>query len=395
MNDGLVTATRAFAHMAAILGEGLWPARDGVPRGLDGVDAAWLTAALAEDYPGVRVAAVERLGGHVGTTTRERIALRYDAPGEGGPPPDRLFVKITAPGFGTRLFGSLFRLGWNEVGFYRDVRRGLDVLAPRCYAARRRRQGGRFVLLLEDLALGGARFATVAEPVGIDLARAAVRTLGRLHAGFWQSSRILSRDGDLAWLKSGVANENAAVERWISRRADAPVIRRYRDLLPPPVRERVAEIHARRDRREAWWAEPPLTLIHGDSHVGNMFFTGEGDSLEAGLLDWQVLQRGQGIRDVGYFLMNSLDTDLRRSHQEALLALYLATLRKGGVSEADLDPGRLFERYRSQALYVWIASAVTAATPGLQPEPVARRALQRAAAALEDLEAFQLLDEIG
>ena len=59
---------------------------------------------------------------------------------------------------------------------------------------------------------------------------------------------------------------------------------------------------------EALWARPPLTLIHGDAHAGNLFFDGP----EVGFLDWQVVQRGQGMRDVSYFLGNSLSVQTRR-----------------------------------------------------------------------------------
>ncbi|MFT5695322.1 MAG: hypothetical protein ACI9QQ_001297, partial [Myxococcota bacterium] len=127
-----------------------------------------------------------------------------------------------------------------------------------------------------------------------------------------------------------------------------------------------------------------------DSHMGNLFF--EGD--EAGYFDWQVVQRGQGIRDVSYFMTNSLPTELRRNAEDELLDLYIETLREGGVTGLGVDRSWVFERYRAHTLYTWISSSVTAATPGLQPVSVAKAAMQRTSDALDDHDALALLDEI-
>ena len=138
-------------------------------------------------------------------------------------------------------------------------------------------------------------------------------------------------------------------------------MKKFGHLLPANMRDTAHLIHENRELLEADWVEGPLTLIHGDAHVGNMYF----QNGRAGLLDWQVVAICQGMRDVSYFMVNSLDTDLRRTHERSLLELYATTLRDNGVKDADLAPTTLWERYRSHALYTWIATSVTAATPGL------------------------------
>jgi aminoglycoside phosphotransferase (APT) family kinase protein len=392
VRDALVFALRILEQVGWVLRDrllGRWLARrDGIPTGIAGVDPSWLTEALQESHPGAVVRRVERLAGHSGTTTRAQVRLEYGARETGAEPPATLFVKITPEDFGTRLFTGVLRLGRNEVGFYRAVRDGLPIPAPRAYCARSARHGARFVLLLEDLAASGCRFPGLKRPVGPEEARAVVRSLGRLHAAFWDSPRL--RD-ELAWLKSHDDNRDASLERWISSRANAPAIARHGDVLSPRVREHAHRIHEHRERLERYWAEGPLTLIHGDSHAGNLYFSGE----RAGLFDWQVLQRGQGIRDVAYFLVNSLDVAQRRAHEEALVDLYLATLAEDGVRGPGTGRDETWERYRSHALYVWFSASVTAATPGLQPVEVARRAMERCGAALEDLRCFELLDEVA
>src|SRR6185295_20218606 len=110
------------------------------------------------------------------------------------------------------------------------------------------------------------------------------------------------------------------VERLLCAAALPVALRKHPDLVPRELHESAAHIIAARDRLEAAWAAGPLTVIHGDAHAGNMYFC-DG---RAGLLDWQVVQCGQGMRDVGYFLTNSLATALRRAHERELIATYLA-----------------------------------------------------------------------
>jgi hypothetical protein len=122
-----------------------------------------------------------------------------------------------------------------------------------------------------------------------------------------------------------------------------------------------------------------------------MYFVGG----EAGFFDWQVLRYHQGIRDVAYFVILSLDTGFRRAHERDLVELYVRRLREDGVLSTDVDPDQTWERYRSFALYAYLATSVTAAMSDLQPADIAELGLKRAATAVDDLESLRLLDRIG
>jgi len=358
---------------------------DGIPDGVEAITAAWLRDALAQHESAPLIESFEMLGGHSGTTTRERIGLKFRAGVRPDDLPDTLFVKITPRSFGTKVFAGLFRLGRSEVGFYNQIAADLPIPVPRCYCARTARHGGRFIILLEDLTARGSEFPSA--DLDLEQARAVIRCLARLHAAFWESPRFA---GDLSWLRSHENRDNIGVEHLMSSRANAPSIARYGDELSADVRERSHKIHQHRETLEAYWSDGPRTLIHGDSHMGNLFFDGE----EAGYFDWQVVQRGQGIRDVSYFMTNSLTTELRRAAEAELIDLYLGSLREAGVTGLGVDRKWVWERYRAHALYVWISSSVTAATPGLQPVEVARAAMQRSSAALDDHASLDLLEEI-
>jgi hypothetical protein len=178
------------------------------------------------------VVAVESLGGHAGTTDRERLRLRFA--GDAHPPgaPETVFVKVTPSHPVSRAFASLLDLGASEVAFYRALGGCLPVRVPRVYCARSVPAVGRFALVMEDLEASGCRFpdgGSLGEPE----ARAVVTALGRLHAAFWESPRPR---GELAWLRSPENNRRRALEWWLSRRSHGPALARFGDAVPAAVR---------------------------------------------------------------------------------------------------------------------------------------------------------------
>jgi hypothetical protein len=357
---------------------------DGVPTSVGDVDATWVGEALRGKVAGVVVEEVERLGGHSGTTTRATLKVAFGGDRNVSVPPT-FFLKITPEKFSTRLFTTLLGLGSSEVAFYRSLGDRLPIRAPRVYCARHARRGGRFVLLLEDLAPAGARFTTSANPVSFEEAQAVMTTLGRLHATFWESPEL---GNELAWLRSPENNPNRGFEWWLSARSNQGALARFGDVVPDVVRENAHRIHAARPTLEAHWAALPRTVIHGDPHAGNLYFQ-DG---EVGFFDWQVVQAGHGLRDVSYFLLNSMDPELRRSHERSLIEHYLAVLSDGGVAAP--DPAAAWQEHRLFALYAWIAISVTAATAGLQDRKIVARAIESVGRGVADLDSLAALDEL-
>ncbi|MEM9727413.1 MAG: phosphotransferase [Myxococcota bacterium] len=386
MRDALESFAR-IAVESGRLGRSRLLTRDSsLPATLDAIEGDWLANALSSFLPRARLSGVEVLDETSGTTARRRLRLRYadDAKADGAP--KSVFVKIQPPGFTERLFGNLFRLGATEVGFYRDVRPSLPVQAPTCFAARDGR-GGDFALVLEDLSASDAEFSTIETPISVAKATAVVRLLAKLHGHYW-GSEIAEQH---RWLRTPERTRNEAIERYVCVRAHRPTIERFEELLPPSVRSGAAGIHRGRRALERFWADGPRTLIHGDPHAGNLYF----QRGVPGLFDWQVAQHHQGIRDVAYFLVLSLDTDLRRAHERGLFEAYVDALHEGSVPYADLDPNRLWTLYRSFSLYAYLGASVTATMSDLQPKPIARLGLRRAAAAVDDLDALPLLAQIA
>ena len=133
------------------------------------------------------------------------------------------------------------------------------------------------------------------------------------------------------------------------------------------------------------------TLIHGDSHLGNLLLDGE----EIGFLDWACTAKAPGIRDVGYFLSNSIPTELRRDQERELLTRYLASLERAGGTPTSFEEA--WREYRLHVASGWVAATVTAAAGSrMQALEIGLRSMKRATAAIADLETPELLGrELG
>jgi aminoglycoside phosphotransferase (APT) family kinase protein len=137
----------------------------------------------------------------------------------------------------------------------------------------------------------------------------------------------------------------------------------------------------------ALYGEGEQTLIHGDNHCGNLFV----DNGRTGFYDWAVACRSPGVRDVAYFLCNSLPVETRRSEQDSLLARYCNALIGRGWT---LDADTVQRQYRLFAVYSWVAAVSTAAMGSRwQPVEVTRPALLSTTAAIDDLDVVGLLNE--
>jgi hypothetical protein len=378
--DAVISLGRLAAAGSGLVYDRLRPARQGdLPFSLADLTPGWLEAALAPVAPGVRVASFEHLDTHSGTTTRARIRLDYADPGRGPKPPETLFVKIAPHAPLQRLFLTCTGIGRNEVAFYRHVRPGLPVRAPEVYAAETRAGGRDFVLLLEDLACGGACFPKVGDRVALEQARAVVCQLARLHAAYWESPRFAA---DLAWVP---CRENRGRdmpwERFVTGQMIRLALRRFARDFPPAFCDIAELVLHHRDGLERLWAEGERSLVHGDCHLGNLFF--EAD--DVGFLDWQVSGRAPGMRDVSYFLSNSFPTALRQQHERELIGLYRERLSEAGAAGPSADVA--WSQHRAFAVYTWLAATFTAAAgSGLQPREIALAGMRRTTQAANDLD---------
>ncbi|MHA3022584.1 phosphotransferase [Mycobacterium sp. BMJ-28] len=333
-----------------------------LPRHIRDLDAPFLSRLLGRSVESVTV-----IGGDAGTSARARLALT------GADLPSTVFVKMPAETAATRLMGELGRLADTEVRFYRELAPRLrDV--PGCHGGTFDALTGRFVLVLEDLAVDRCEFPDTLNPLSADQAAQIVELLAHVHATFWERLDphpwVYSASGDTTSLLTG-SLANAAARRLAGRTTVALQNGRF-------INDNYRAVAQLIDR-------PPHTVMHGDAHPGNVYFRNG----RAGLLDWQAVRRGHPSRELSYTLITGMTTADRIEHQRDLLEVYRRALAAGGGP--DLDGDELWSRYRQAALYAYIATLITAGMGGMQDDTIALAGLGRAVAALEDLDTVKTL----
>jgi aminoglycoside phosphotransferase (APT) family kinase protein len=342
------------------------------------LDVSDLTAAWFADAFECDVDHAELLDQHSGTTGRAHVALR------GAPSlPTTVFVKLAPFDEKQREFVSAVGMGEAEARFYRDIAFEVPVRVPRAYFAET--DGDRYVMVLEDLVANGCRFPS---PKDDDIAyRAAdiVEQLAALHAQYWESPRFGAGE-DLAWLAGKGTGQAGGGGKFVQMAVD-----NLGDRLDEAF-HRIADIYlSRTDDITALWNSGPRTLVHGDPHLGNLFVDVAGGD-RTGFLDWAMLGRSPGLRDVAYVLCNSIPAEVRETQERTLVERYCALLAETGI---DLGPDRAWDQYRLFAVYSWVSATSTAGMGSKwQPLHIGLGGTKRATAACEHLDCVGLLTSL-
>jgi len=86
-------------------------------------------------------------------------------------------------------------------------------------------------------------------------------------------------------------------------------------------------------------ARPPLTLVHGDFHLGNIMFSTTSPPVAAAF-DWQFACRCRGAYDFAYFVALFAPPDIRRGCENKLVRRYLWACGRSGEAAEFADEVR-------------------------------------------------------
>lgn len=324
------------------------------------VSAEWLTTTFSRQHPGAAALSVTPLDGTTGTTDRRRLRVEWNEAGRAAGLPEVLYIKSTSLTAKNRTMVGALDMARNEVRFYNQVADQVSDHVPRAWFAYSG-LGARHLLVLEDLSSSGSRPYPAPERDELTHARELMETLATVHATFWQSPRL---QGDLKWVRKWSQRPGYAVLKAYYRRGWRSVLKdQFGDATPA---DRALAEALERDSATfyAQFERGPLTLLHGDPHLGNTFFFADG---RTGLLDWQVIWQGPGLREVAYALAGGLTPEVRRAHDRELIDHYLSALEHHGVAEVP-SSDEAFEHFRVFAVERWLASAFTRTWAGLQTQ---------------------------
>jgi Ser/Thr protein kinase RdoA (MazF antagonist) len=270
---------------------------------------------------------------------------------------------------------------------------------------------GRFVLCLEDVGARGVTFPVIDTPHADKRVEAVLDALATLHASCW------------GWPPRGVWSDETRPPflRLIADSTLRTITKRWPSLLSADVVATYQLYLDHYDAVRAHWSSGLLVLVHGDSHLGNVFFHEKDGS--AGFYDMQCVAAEHPMRDVSYHLILSCDVDDLARNEEKYVEAYLRRLAAKGPAQCanqtarrlrhaidatsarwrgaaapnslvDLDTGQrlsyedAWREYRLHALWALTALIISAgASADYFAEGPARLTISRAAAAVERFDA--------
>jgi aminoglycoside phosphotransferase (APT) family kinase protein len=158
----------------------------------------------------------------------------------------------------------------------------------------------------------------------------------------------------------------------------------YKRAAVDPGRHPVDRLYAAFGRLQRVNDEGPVTVLHGDTHIGNCYQLPDGTF---GLLDWQLMRIANWANDVAYAIVTALDVATRRACERDLLRHYLAELSARGVAAPSWDEA--WTRYRQQM--VWGVVTWTVTPTAMYSQELLDRLIRRSVAAADDLESYAAL----
>ncbi|MGF6303793.1 MULTISPECIES: ecdysteroid 22-kinase family protein [Paraburkholderia] len=319
-----------------------------LPVTVDEISAKWLTAALRFRYPGVEVTSLKCEDVLSGTSTKVRVLLEYKGTGDDLGLPARMIVK---GGFEEHspLMKDMYH---NEMRFYRDVLPFIDMNTPRCFYAGTDPSGWQSIVVMEDLRASGATFCHAQRSAGYDDVAARLVAMARYHAQTWDSPEF-AESGRYGWVGERFSGWSLDYMR---RYLVPEVWRHYAEL---PRGAAVSRLLHDRDWMEAALTHlgeshrgKPVCLIHGDTHLGNLYVTADG---KPGFFDAQV-SRAPWSLEVSYHICSALDIADRRKWERPLLAHYLTHLAANGVETPAFEVA--WQDYRRDLIYGYFIFAI-------------------------------------
>lgn len=354
-----------------------------IPSTIDGLTPEWFSQVLAPYGAGVKISDVQVVNIFEGTSSRIRVRIERNDAAIAAGLPEHLCVKANWTSHADfTLAAGLWAV---EAQFYQHIRPNIGMLAPQSYYSDYDVRNGQGIILMEDLVEKKVRFGSNVETLSVEQLASTLADFAALHAQWWGSADLEKMD----WLPQA-QGAGALDAEFINYQGG---VKGMEALLAPS--ERAATLSARANDplkiaqvvdalvEHETNSKAPRCLIHGDTHLGNSYWSGD----RMGWLDWQLVRRGRPLREVLYVIGCSLTIDDRRKHERDLLSHYLECLRGQGVNHGmSFDDAWL--EYRRWPVWGFICWAVT--QDGWQPKNVILETMARFGAAIDDLETYSL-----
>ena len=352
-----------------------------LPIELAGITRDWLEAALRQRAPEVVLRGFEIVDVNHGTCTKVRLRLAC----EGGAVPELVILK---GGFEPHS-RSMPYMHQEEVHGYADVAPHSPLRLPTCHFAGFDAVAGQGIVIMDDLVARGVEFCHAQRPQSPEAVARRLRMLARHHA--------------LSWAPDGASGDFAPLGRFAWASGYMAGFTHFGTLLTPDVWQsycrsaRGAALSTRFHsldwmkqaivRMQRFDAMLPQALLHGDTHLGNLYVDIDG---EPGFFD-SLPHRGNPMLEVAYHLTCALDPADRRAHDRDLVGLYRAELLAQGVAAPTHEEMmHLFACFLPAGTCVFLLNASE-----FQPEAIKTAYTARFSAAMLDHDTLARLDALA
>ena len=351
-----------------------------LPLEISGLTTQWLDAALRSWNPGVKLLRSGIVDINNGTCTKIRIALEMDEAGKAAGIPASVILK---GGFEphSRIMHTMHD---QEVHAYADVRPATPLRMPACYFAAYDPAAQQGIVIMDDLVARGVEFCHPQKPQTAEQVARRLTMLARHHAMTWNSPEI-APGGRFSWA-GHIADASyfptvLVPEIWqayvgSARGAAASVCFHDLEWMKLAV-----------DKYSRFAKTLPTMLIHGDTHLGNLYIDVDG---EPGFFD-SLPHLAPAMYEVSYHITGALDVPMRRAHERALVEHYRQELIACGVEAPSLeDFMHQFGVFLANGYAIFLVNASE-----FQPEAINTAYTARFSSAMLDHDTIGLIAALG
>ena len=355
-----------------------------IPLNAQSVTPEWLTTALRErgiiSNAVVTAIAVEPITDIGITSQLARLHLTYDRNDSHAPHSMVAKFSATDPAFleVVRTIGGYER----EVRFYNELAHTITLRTPQCYYAAYDRPTVRQVLLLEDLV--NVRSGDYDAGWSSTDAETVIRELAKLHSAWWNTPDLAQK----TWL------DYTDFHRYYAEsysKTHSAFLDRVGDLLADDTRSMIKKLQGQFLDVIRSLDEPPVTIIHYDAGVFNVFFDVDEKPGTVAVLDWQLVTIARGTLDFAIVMMTTLEPEVRKVHEMELLRSYHQALIDNGVKDYTIEQAQMDYRRGVLRRFAQFVVSIGRHGPNI---PLSKNRLilvRRIIAAVEDLNCGELL----
>jgi thiamine kinase-like enzyme len=177
----------------------------------------------------------------------------------------------------------------------------------------------------------------------LDQAERAIDTLARFHATWFEQPRLRELD----WMP-GVDDPQILTIGPMFDIGWPMFLERFGDALPQRCLRWCEQFIPDIPDWVARHFDDPITLVHGDFRLDNLFFADDGS---VAVIDWQLSMRAPGQTDLVYFCANNLTVPMRREHEQALIERYVTALHGLGVPSDAVTLENVWQGYREGIMF--------------------------------------------